>query len=159
MKTRHKVAAGLTAGTLGAAALFIGPFEGFYPKAYLDPVGVPTVCYGETEGVKLGDHYTAKQCADMLANKLPRYWSEIADCMGPDVVARQTEERKVAFLSFSYNVGTGAFCRSTLLRKLKAGDIRGACDQLLLWDKAAGIRFAGLTRRRQAERKLCLEGL
>lgn len=159
MKTRHKVAAGLTAGTLAAGSLFISNFEGLYTKAYFDPVNVLTVCYGETEGVKRGDVYTPAQCRDMLAKKLPRYWSEIAECMGAELVERQTEQRKIAFLSFAYNVGTGAFCKSTLLHKLRSGDVRGACDELLKWNRAAGIVFKGLTRRRQAERKLCMEGI
>lgn len=159
MKTRTKVAAGLTAGTLAAAAAFITPWEGVFTSAYRDPVGIWTVCIGETEGVKPGDRYTVAQCTDMLIKKLPRYWGEIAACMGPELVSRQTEQRKVAFLSFAYNVGSGAFCRSTLLRKLRAGDVRGACNELPRWDKAGGRVLRGLTRRREAERKLCLEAL
>jgi lysozyme len=159
MKTKHKVAAGLTAGTLAAAAAFITPWEGVFTSAYKDPIGIWTVCMGETEGVRRGDRYTVAQCTDMLANKLPRYWNEVAVCMGPDLVERTPDARKVAFISFSYNVGSGAFCKSTLLRKLRAGDARGACNELLRWNRAAGIVFKGLTRRREAERKLCMEGL
>ncbi|MCB1393235.1 lysozyme [Nitrobacter sp.] len=159
MKTRTKVAGGLTAATLAAAAAFITPWEGVRTLAYRDPVGIWTVCIGETEGVKPGDRYTAAQCTDMLKKKLPRYWNEIAACMGPELVDRQTEQRKVAFISFAYNVGSGAFCRSTLLRKLRAGDVRGACNELPRWDKAGGQSLRGLTRRRKAERELCLEGL
>lgn len=159
MKIRTKVAGGLTAATLAAAAAFITPWEGVRTLAYRDPVNIWTVCIGETEGVKLGDRYTVAQCTDMLKKKLPRYWNEIAACMGPELVARQTEQRKVAFISFAYNVGSGAFCRSTLLRKLRAGDVRGACNELPRWDKAGGQSLRGLTRRRKAERELCLEGL
>jgi lysozyme len=159
MKIRTKVAAGLTAGTLAAAAAFITPWEGVFTSAYRDPIGIWTVCIGETEGVKPGDRYTVAQCTDMLAKKLPRYWNEIAACMGDELIGRQTEQRKVAFLSFAYNVGSGAFCKSTLLLKLKAGDVRGACNELLRWDKAGGKVLRGLSRRREAERKLCLEGL
>lgn len=158
MKTRTKVAGGLTAATLAAAAAFITPWEGIRTLAYRDPIGVWTVCIGETEGVKPGDRYTVEHCTYMLIKKLPRYWGEIAACMGPELVSRQTEQRKVAFLSFAYNVGSGAFCRSTLLRKLRAGDVRGACNELLRWNKAGGNALRGLTRRREAERKLCLEG-
>lgn len=153
---RKKIAAGLTAATLTTCAAFVGDFEGLYTKAYLDPVGVPTVCFGETEGVKIGDRYTVRQCHEMLANKLPRYWSEVADCMGADLADAQPDTRKIAFTSFAYNVGSGGFCKSTLLRRLKAGDVRGACDEMLKWNRAGRIIFRGLERRRQAERKLCL---
>lgn len=159
MKIRTKVAGGLTAATLAAAAAFITPWEGVRTLAYRDPVGIWTVCIGETEGVKPGDRYTPAQCTEMLKKKLPRYWNEIAACMGPELVDRQTEQRKVAFISFAYNVGSSAFCRSTLLRKLRAGDVRGACNELPRWDKAGGQSLRGLTRRRKAERELCLEGL
>lgn len=159
MNTRKKVAAGLTAGTLAAAAAFITPWEGVFTSAYKDPIGIWTVCIGETEGVRPGDRYTVQQCTDMLAKKLPRYWSEAAACMGADLVARTPEPRKVAILSFVYNVGSSAFCKSTMLRKLKAGDVRGGCDEMLRWNRAAGIVFKGLTRRREAERKLCLRSM
>jgi GH24 family phage-related lysozyme (muramidase) len=64
---------------LTVCATFVGGFEGLALKAYPDRLAhnLPTVCYGETEGVRLGDHYTKEQCTEMLANKLPRYWKEI----------------------------------------------------------------------------------
>jgi lysozyme len=65
----------------------------------------------------------------------------------------------VASLSITYNIGNGAFCKSTLARKLNAGDIVGACNEFPKWDKAAGIRLPSLTKRRTAERALCLNGI
>ncbi len=62
----------------------------------------------------------------------------------------------VASLSITYDIGNGAFCKSTLARKLNAGDIVGACSEFPKWNKAAGIRLPGLTKRRTAERPLCL---
>lgn len=158
MNLKKKVAAGLTAATLTACAAFVGDFEGLYTKAYLDPIGVPTICFGETEGVKMGDRYTPAQCSQMLQAKLPRYWSEIAACMGADLADSLPDTRKIALTSFAYNVGSGAFCRSTLLKRLKAGNTVGACNELLKWNRAGRKIFRGLERRRQAERKLCLQG-
>ena len=66
---------------------------------------------------------------------------------------------KVAFLSWTYNVGVGAACGSTLVRLANAGALRGACDQLLRWNRAGGKIVRGLTNRREAERQLCLEGV
>jgi lysozyme len=60
------------------------------------------------------------------------------------------------YISLSYNIGTGAFCKSTLVKKLNAGDYIGACNQILLWDKYQGKPLAGLTKRRQEENKKCL---
>lgn len=65
----------------------------------------------------------------------------------------------MALVSWSYNVGTGAACGSTLAKKANAGDWQGACNQLRRWDKAGGKPVKGLTNRRAAETKLCLNAL
>ena len=61
-----------------------------------------------------------------------------------------------AFLSLAYNIGPGAFCGSTLVRLLNAGQYREACDQILRWDRFQGAPLRGLTLRRQAEHRQCL---
>jgi lysozyme len=61
-----------------------------------------------------------------------------------------------AFLSLAYNIGAGAFCGSTLVRKLNTGDYTGACAEILRWDKFQGQPLRGLTLRRQAEHRQCL---
>ena len=60
-----------------------------------------------------------------------------------------------AYVSLSYNIGSAAFCGSTLVKKLNAGDFDGACQQVLRWDKFNGKPLAGLTKRRQAEYQQC----
>lgn len=60
-----------------------------------------------------------------------------------------------AYLDFTYNVGVGAFCKSTLNKKLNAGDYEGACKELLKWDKADGVVQPGLTKRRKEEYEKC----
>jgi lysozyme len=71
---------------------------------------------------------------------------------------RVSQDTFDALVSFTYNVGAGAFRTSTLLKKLNAGDTVGACNQLPRWNKAGGKVLPGLTRRRAAEQALCLKG-
>lgn len=156
----RKVLIGATAATFVAAAAFVSPWEGLYTRPYRDLVGVVTVCYGETEGVKMTDATrTPEQCKQMLADKLPRYYGEIAQCWGQDVEDRLTDNMRVAFVSGAYNFGSGAFCRSTMVRRLKTGDRRGACHALRLYNRAGGRVVKGLDNRRKAEEALCLKGL
>lgn len=136
----------------------IGSFEGLQVKAYPDPAtrGHPwTVCYGETKGVKKGDQYTVAECKAMLVESLQGYANGLERCLTAPV----TDRRYVALLSFSYNVGTRAACNSSPVRLINAGHTKAGCDALLKWNRAAGIVFRGLTRRREAERAMCLEGL
>jgi len=149
---------GAIAGSVALMALAfstIANYEGRSLRAYQDIVGVWTICYGETLGVQRGDVATAPECQDMLARQIKAYEAGLDQCL----TAAVPGEVKVALVSWTYNVGIGAACRSTLVRKANAGDLRGACDQLLVWNKAGGRVVRGLTIRREAERKLCLEGL
>jgi lysozyme len=149
----------LAAAVAIATAAFVAPWEGLYTKPYRDMVGVLTVCYGETEGVKPSDRYTPQQCSDMLAKKLPRYYAEISSCWGQEIEARLTDNMRVAFTSGAYNFGSGAFCKSSMVRALEAGDFRKACHALRLYNRAGGRVVRGLDNRRKAEEKLCLDGL
>ena len=135
----------------------IGAFEGIRTTAYKDPVGIPTVCFGETKGVKLGQKYSLAECDAMLVASVKEHEAGMVKCLkNPSFIPDKTYG---AFLSFTYNVGVGNFCSSTLAKKANSGDLTGACNELPKWNKAKGITLAGLTNRRQEERKLCLEGL
>lgn len=158
--TRKKVGAVAAASVMAATAAFVAPWEGLFTSPYRDIVGVVTVCYGETEGVKMTDApRTPQECREMLAKKLPRYYSEISACWGPEVERRLTDSMRVAFTSGAYNFGSGAFCRSSMVTLLKLGDLRGACHALRLYNRAGGRVVRGLDNRRKAEEKLCLEGI
>lgn len=149
-----------TASVIAATVAFVGPWEGMVPVAYLDRIAQPhvwTVCYGETRGVRPGDTYTPQECADMLGVALEEYHAKVLACI--PALANQPQGVQIALVSWTYNVGAGAACRSTLARFANAGDWRAACDQLLRWDKAGGLTVRGLTNRRQAERRLCLSAL
>lgn len=70
-----------------------------------------------------------------------------------------SDERRAALVSFTYNVGGGAYCSSTLVRLLNNGFTLEACNQLPRWNKAKGMPLPGLKTRREAERQLCIKGL
>lgn len=139
---------------LSAAALVaIAMHEGFRGRAYDDGVGVATVGFGSTEGVKLGDQITVERALVRLLQDAERHQREIVACL-PDVELYQYEFD--SYSSLAYNIGSGAFCRSTLAKKLRSGDYDGACREILKWDYAGGKRLAGLTKRRQAEYQQCI---
>lgn len=143
------------AGWCAIAVTCVSGFEGLRQTAYSDPVGIPTICFGETKGVQLGQRRTLDECKGMLADSL-----EIAN-RGVDacIKAPLPDYRRAALVSFTYNVGQGNLCGSTLARKMNAGDTAGACDELLRWNRAKGIILPGLTKRRAAEREMCLKGI
>lgn len=150
MATTNKQRAGWVALALGCVA----GFEGLRQAAYLDPVGIPTICFGETKGVRLGQRATLEQCKGMLTASLQLANHAVDDC----IRAPLPDYRRAALVSFTYNVGKGALCGSTLARKLNAGDVHGGCDEMLRWTMAKGIRLPGLVTRRQKERNMCLVG-
>lgn len=139
------------------AATLVGGFEGLRQVAYPDPAtkGLPwTVCFGHTEGVKPGDRYSIGECKAMLIADLQSYAKGIDACLKVPV----PDKRYVALVSFGYNVGVQAACGSSVVKLINAGQTKAGCDALLKWNRAAGIVFPGLTKRRQKEREYCLEG-
>lgn len=131
----------------------IQQFEGCRLEAYRDSVGVWTIGYGSTRGVEPGDRITKTQALELLEADVERH----ADYVRRYVNVALTQSQFDALCSFVFNVGGGAFQRSTLLRKLNDGDCFGAADELLRWTKAGGKELAGLVRRREAERALFLQ--
>lgn len=141
---------------VGAVAL-VGAWEGVKTVAYKDIVGVPTVCFGETRGVKMGDRYTMDECRAMLGDALVEFETNMRKCLkAPDSIP---DKPYTAFLSLSYNIGTGAFCGSTVARKANEGDLKGACNAIPVWNRAGGRVVKGLANRRAEEQKICLEGV
>jgi len=156
VNSRLAVAGALTAAGILAVAV-VAKHEGVRTRAYRDVVGVPTVCFGETRGVKMGDQYTLAECKEMLGKALLEFEAGMVKCLrNPAAVP---DKVYVAMLSFSYNVGTYAACKSSVFRALNAGDWRTACNRLPLWSRAGGRVIKGLVKRRDDERKLCLEGI
>jgi len=140
---------------LAIALASVAGYEGLVLHAYPDVVGVPTICYGETKGVKPGDVRTKAQCDEMLSARLVEFNSEINKCVRVEL----PETRRAAFVSLAYNIGSDAFCKSSVVRNANAGDVRGSCDAMLMWRFAKGIEWQGLINRRHKERALCLVGV
>ena len=151
---------GLIAVVGAAAAAVLLAFtpvqEGRVLKTYRDIGGVLTYCDGATENAQAGRTYSPAECDAQLDRDLERHAAGIARCVPMD---RLTDGQKVAFVDAAFNIGVAAFCGSSMARKASAGDMVGACDALLLWNRAGGREVAGLTKRRQRERELCLKGL
>lgn len=141
------------------AVPLVAKWEGLRTEAYRDPVGVLTVCYGETEGVQPGDSYTADECAAMLARRLHDYRDGVRRYFTDDTKAnRLPPTRDAAFTSFAYNVGIAGAGGSTATKRLNAGNVTGACEALGWWNKAGGRVLRGLVNRRADETALCLRG-
>lgn len=127
-------------------------FEGYREYAYKDVAGVPTIGYGTTKGVKMGDKTTRHEAKAFLV----RDASAMAKQMQTLIKVPLYQHEWDAYLSFTYNVGIGNFRSSTLLKKLNAGDYSGACAQLKRWVYAGGKKVKGLVNRREAEYRMCI---
>lgn len=145
------------AAFLEIAVPFVGRWEGLRLQAYVDIVGVPTICYGETKGVRLGQSYTKAECDAMLSRELIAYRNMLRNAFTAQTVAnRLPVERDVAFTSLAYNVGVSGASKSTAVRRLNEANITGACEALGWWNKAGGRVIRGLVNRRREETALCL---
>lgn len=142
----------LYAGVMAIALPFTAHWEGLRTEAYLDQAGIPTICYGETLGVKMGDKKTVSECNALHRVRLG-YFAWRVDML---VDVEMTDKMHAALTSFAYNVGIGAFKQSTLLKKLNKGDIEGTCNQLGRWIYIGKEVSNGLINRRKEERNLCL---
>lgn len=139
---------------LSASALVgIVVHEGYSDNAYIPVAGdVPTIGFGTTENVKIGDKTTPTQALQRALKDVQSFESALKRCV--KVPLHQYEYD--AFLSLSYNIGSNAFCKSTLVKVLNAGNYDEACKQILRWDKFQGRPLRGLTIRRQSEYKQCI---
>lgn len=131
----------------------IKSFEGLRLQAYQDSVGVWTIGYGTTRGVKAGMAITKEQAERMLMDDVQRFEPEIERLVTLPLSQNQWD----ALISFTYNLGAANLESSTLLRKLNAGDYTGAAEQFPCWNKAGGRVLPGLVRRRAAEQALFME--
>jgi lysozyme len=132
----------------------IRSFEGCRLDAYLDTGNVPTVGWGHTRGVRMGQTITQEQADAFLVDDL----AGAEEVVERWVKVPLTDNQYAALVSFTFNCGAAALFKSTLLRKLNAGDYAGASDEFLRWDKDNGKTVRGLTKRRAMERALFLKG-
>ena len=132
-------------------------FEGKRLVAYDDGVGVWTIGFGTTiypNGIKVkkGDTCTEAQAKSYMAHDLKKFEQAVNGAVNIPLNQNQFD----ALVSLAYNIGTGAFNKSTLVKKLNAGDIRGAADQFDVWVNAGGKRMQGLVNRRAKEKEVFL---
>lgn len=136
----------------------IKEFEGFSANAYLCPAKIPTIGYGNTfwedgRKVRIGEQISQSKALELLefvANK------DFADKIFSLIKVQINQNQFDAMVSLAYNIGVGAFSKSTLLKKVNAKDFIGAANEFLKWDKSGGKPLLGLTRRRQREKELFL---
>lgn len=125
-------------------------FEGLRLKAYQCSANVWTIGYGHTAGVRPGDTIDEAQAEAFLRKDIV----DSENAVNRLVTVPLKQSQFDALVSFVFNLGSGNFRSSTLLRKLNAGDDAGAAAEFLRWVSAGGRRLAGLVRRREAEKTL-----
>jgi lysozyme len=146
-------------GVPGTAIALIKEFENFYPEAYLDPVGVPTIGWGTTridgKPVQLGMKISKEEGEKYLAADLASAANSVKGLVKVPLNASQFG----ALVSFTYNCGEGTLKSSSLLQKVNAGDYPGAAQLFPLYNKGVnGKTYEGLTRRRLSEQKMFTQG-
>lgn len=127
-------------------------FEGLRLTAYLCPANVWTIGYGHTSAagapvVKKGMKITKDEAAEILVRDLVKYEVAVMKAL----TRNPNENQFSAMVSLCYNIGPGAFAKSSVVRKFNAGDASGAAAAFRLWNKAGGKVLAGLVRRREEE--------
>lgn len=153
----------LAALSLSAAALVgIVMQEGYTDRAVIPvPGDVPTIGFGTTQGVKIGDTTTPPKALSRALSDMQKFEGALKQCVTVPLHQHEYD----AFVGFSYNVGSGAFCRSSMVKKLNAGDYPGACREILRWTYFQGKDCAapenarlcgGLAKRRQDEYRQCI---
>jgi GH24 family phage-related lysozyme (muramidase) len=142
-----------------SAAALIAKFEGLELKAYQDSAGIWTIGYGNTRNpytglpIKQGDKITKKEAIDWLRITTAAVEADVKRLVKVPINTNQ----RLALASLVFNIGAGAFARSTLLRLLNSGaDKAAVAAQFLRWNRAGGKVIPGLTKRRKAESELFL---
>lgn len=146
----------LIVSALDKALPIIKAFEGCRLKAYKCPAGKWTIGYGQTAGVKDGITWTQTQADSDLGNSAKTYM--LAVLRACPQLKEEPDYRLAACTSLAYNIGLDAFAKSSICRQTQSKNYQQAADAFWLWNKADGKVLAGLTRRREAERKLYLGG-
>ena len=151
----------MTMKTSPAGLDIIKKFEGFRAKPYRCPAGVATIGYGSTyyadgKPVKLTDApITEAQAQELLQATLAKYEA----CVNGAVKMPINQNQFDAFVSFTYNLGCGAFRKSTMLQLFNTGYAGAAAEQFAKWNRGGGRVLPGLVARRAAEKALFVKGV
>lgn len=157
MTLRNKITAAVAAGSLVlsvAGVDLIKKYEGTKQHAYLDSVGVPTICTGSTRNVFIGQYAALGECEQRLKEDATYAGNAIKRL----VKVKLTQEQYDALVSLTFNIGEGAFAKSTLLNRLNSNQCYAAGLQFNRWVYAGGKRLNGLVKRRAEESALFLRG-
>lgn len=133
-------------------------FEGCHLKPYQDPIGLWTIGYGSLIGdgkslpIEWFRELTQEEADELLKKDLVRFERGVERLCPFNL----TQPRFDALVSFAFNLGLGNLQISTLRKKHNRGDILGAAQEFVKWNKAGGKPLRGLTRRREAEQALYL---
>jgi len=147
----RRALAALSLSGMGLVAIVMN--EGYNSTAYIPVKGdVATIGFGTTKGVKLGDKTTPQDALKRALTDINKFEGALKQC----VKVPLTQGEYDAYISLSYNIGSFAFCNSTLVKRLNAGRYEDACNEILQWDRFKGQKLAGLTKRRTEEYHLCL---
>jgi lysozyme len=137
----------LSLSALGVAGMVA--HEGMRRVAYVDPVGVVTVCAGHTGTAQLGQVKTPAECEALLKEDV----KESEQAIRRLVRVPLTQDQFDALVSFTFNVGSGNLAKSTLLKKVNASDCWGAGAEFMRWVNGGGRELPGLVKRRANERQ------
>lgn len=152
---------------IAACVPFTADWEGTDLTAKVDKIGTGhpvTYCHGQTDeagAVAVGQKFTPAQCDAILAQSMPKYLAQIEPCIHVALPVKA----EAALLDAAYNAGGAAVCRSPMLARMNAGDLRGGCAAFGSWYvRASGVEVRGLKNRRngdsrKGEKQLCLEGV
>lgn len=161
MTIRNKITNKLTAAVAASALVLstagidlIKKYEGTEQVAYLDAVGVPTVCTGSTRNVFIGMKATTAECEQRLVEDT----SYAGKAIGRMVTGKLTQNQYDALVALVFNIGEGNFAKSTLLTRLNSGQCYAAGLQFNRWVYAKGKKLRGLVARRAEESALFLTG-
>lgn len=142
------------AATLAIATPAIQKYEGYSAVPYRDVIGKLTVCYGETNVAM--HRYTRAECVGMLNGRAHEFAVAVAT-RNPSLIGHPYQW--AAATALAYNIGQGAYNRSTVAKNFSAGNWTSACNHFKDWNRAGGKINQGLVNRRADERALCLTQL
>jgi len=155
LTSKNKLVGGVSAAVLALAIPFLGTWEGQRNYAYIPiPGDVPTICYGHTADVKMGDYKTYAECEILLRIDAAMYYTALSGCMVNKDIPVSVQ---ASLLELSINVGTSSVCKSTALKHANNGLYHSACAELDKWVKAGGKTIKGLVNRRNASQEMCLK--